>query len=81
MDRIVREKECRSITGLARTTRWQLERRRLLPARRRITGNRVGWLESDLAAWLANTPAGSTARVDAASSAGNPQRRRRPPRG
>lgn len=26
MDRIVREAECRRITGLARTTRWKLER-------------------------------------------------------
>lgn len=59
MDRIVREAECRRITGLARTTRWKLERSGLFPTRRRLAGNSVGWLESDLAAWLQSRVPGS----------------------
>lgn len=78
MDRIIREKECRTITGLARTTRWLLERRGLFPARRRITGHRVGWLESDLIAWLQSTPAGIGVHPDPAPVAQRPRAGRRP---
>jgi prophage regulatory protein len=54
MDRIIRERECRQLTGLSRTTRWLLERRGLFPTRRRLTACSVGWLESELRAWMAS---------------------------
>lgn len=58
MDRFIREPECRRLTGLSRTTRWHLERRGLFPARRRLSVHAVGWLESELHAWLASRAAG-----------------------
>jgi prophage regulatory protein len=61
MDRIVREAECRRITGLARTTRWKLEKSGQFPTRRRLAGNSVGWLESELSGWLQSRAAGVTA--------------------
>ena len=54
MDRIIREPECRQLTGLSRTTRWVLERRGLFPTRRRLTANSIGWLESEVHAWMAS---------------------------
>ena len=54
MDRFVRERECREVTGLSRTTRWRAERMGHFPRRRKISENTVGWLESELAEWLAN---------------------------
>jgi prophage regulatory protein len=52
-DRIVRERERRQITGVSRTTAYDLERRGLFPARVRVAGNRVGWRLSELLAWIA----------------------------
>lgn len=57
MDRIIRERECRQLTGLSRTTRWVLERRGLFPTRRRLTANSIGWLESELRTWMASREA------------------------
>jgi len=42
-DRIVRDPECKEITGLSRTSRWRLEREKRFPARRRVGKNAVGW--------------------------------------
>jgi prophage regulatory protein len=58
MDRFIREPECRRLTGLSRTTRWHMERRGLFPARRRLSVHAVGWLESELHAWLESRAAG-----------------------
>jgi predicted DNA-binding transcriptional regulator AlpA len=61
MKRLIRETECRALTGLGRTTRWVLERRGLFPKRCRITeatGHIVGWLESDLVRWVEARAAG-----------------------
>ena len=52
-DRFVREPECQVITGLSRTTRWRLEKQNLFPKRRQISAGTVGWLESEVLAWLA----------------------------
>jgi prophage regulatory protein len=52
-DRIVREFECRQITGLSRSTRWRLEREGLFPRRRRISPGCSGWLCSEIIAWVA----------------------------
>ena len=51
-DRFVREPECLRRTGLSRTTRWRLEQQKKFPKRRRISDNAVGWLESELNAWM-----------------------------
>lgn len=52
-DRIVRECECKKRTGLSRTTRWRLERVGKFPRRRRLSEGCTGWLESEIAAWIA----------------------------
>lgn len=52
MERIVREAECKRLTGLSRTTRWELERHGQFPQRRRLGINSVGWLESELREWM-----------------------------
>jgi prophage regulatory protein len=52
-DRIVREPECKRRSGLSRSTRWRLERAGVFPKRRSISPGCSGWLESELAAWIA----------------------------
>jgi len=52
LDRIVRERECETITGLSRVTLWRLERAGEFPRRRKITSKCVGWLWSEVAEWL-----------------------------
>jgi prophage regulatory protein len=54
---IIREPECRRITGLSRSTRWRLERAGHFPRRRKISPGATGWLASELAAWLAERAA------------------------
>lgn len=51
-DRIVREPECAELTGLSRVTRWRMERAGQFPQRRQISPNSVGWLHSEVMAWL-----------------------------
>jgi prophage regulatory protein len=55
---IIREPECRRISGLSRSTRWRLEREGKFPRRRRISPGASGWLASEIAAWLADRAAG-----------------------
>lgn len=52
-DRVVREAECRLLTGLSRTQRWRLERAEQFPARRRLSTNSTGWLMSEVQHWIA----------------------------
>jgi prophage regulatory protein len=54
---IIREAECRRLTGLSRSTRWRLEHAGRFPRRRQISDNAVGWLKSELLAWLASKAA------------------------
>lgn len=51
-DRFIRELECEQITGLSRATRWRLERVGKFPKRRQLAPNCVGWLHSEVMAWL-----------------------------
>jgi prophage regulatory protein len=51
---IVREHECRQLTGLSRSTRWRMERIGLFPRRRRISPGCTGWLRSEIAVWIAS---------------------------
>ena len=54
---IVREPECRRLTGLSRPTRWRLERAGLFPRRRQLSANTKGWLLSEIRAWIAGRAA------------------------
>jgi prophage regulatory protein len=51
-DKILREKEVFSITGLSRSTRWRLEKAGLFPPRRSLGNNSVGWLDSEINHWI-----------------------------
>jgi prophage regulatory protein len=53
-ERIMREPECRQRTGLSRATRWRLQRRGLFPSKRQLSPGCCGWLESEIAAWIAS---------------------------
>ena len=70
-DRMIRERECRQMSGLSRTTRWRLERAGQFPRRRIISLNAVGWLESEVQDWLRGRQAsGSLDTAEAATSPG-----------
>jgi predicted DNA-binding transcriptional regulator AlpA len=60
VDRLVREAERLHITGVPRTSWWDLERQGLAPERRlvRPNSNSVGWLESELAEFVTSRPVG-----------------------
>ena len=51
-DRFIGEAECHKITSLSRVTRWRMERKGTFPRRRQISLNRIGWLESEIRAWV-----------------------------
>jgi prophage regulatory protein len=53
-DEIIREPDCRRITGLSRSTRWRMERAGQFPRRRKISPGCTGWLASEIAAWIAD---------------------------
>lgn len=55
-DRIVREAERRSITGLCRTSAYVLERKGEFPQRVVLTGNSCGWRLSELLEWVRTRP-------------------------
>lgn len=52
MKKILRKKEVREKTGLGDTTLWRLEKIRKFPARLRLGGGAVGWLEEEVEAWI-----------------------------
>jgi predicted DNA-binding transcriptional regulator AlpA len=52
-DQVLRVPDVMKITGLGRTTLWQLERAGRFPKRLRLTGRAVGWRASDVARWIA----------------------------
>ena len=58
MDKIIREREARELSGLSRTSRWRLEKVGDFPLRRRLGKQSVGWLASDIEAWLETRPRG-----------------------
>lgn len=56
-DRIITTREMIQRTSLSRTTLWRLSREGVIPAPVQITPSRIGWRESQVAAWLdARTP-------------------------
>lgn len=72
MERIVREAECKRLTGLSRTTRWELERHGQFPPRRRLGVNSVGWLESELREWMHGRERRAMGQPTAAVAAARP---------
>ena len=52
-ERIVRERECKAVTGLSRMTRWRLERAGRFPRKQQLSPNCSGWLRSEIQAWIA----------------------------
>jgi len=50
-ERVIREAECRQLTGICRTTRYIMEKEGSFPARRKLGGRAVGWLLSEVTAW------------------------------
>jgi len=64
IDEIVRERECKRITGLSRSTRWRLERAGQFPQRRPISPGCVGWLLSEIDDWVATRAAAAGQRYE-----------------
>ncbi|MDU2467185.1 MAG: AlpA family phage regulatory protein [Veillonella sp.] len=48
---MIREAECRQLTGICRTTRYMMEKEGQFPARRKLGGRAVGWLLSEVSEW------------------------------
>ena len=46
--------EVKARTGLSRSTICRLEHQRAFPTRRRMSANRVGWHEEEIADWMAS---------------------------
>jgi prophage regulatory protein len=55
-DRVVREAECKQLTGLCRTTRYLMEKESKFPARRKLGGRAVGWMLSEIVGWQHSQP-------------------------
>ena len=56
LDRVIREGECRKLTGVCRTTRYMMERDGKFPARRQLGGRSVGWVLSEVMEWVNRQP-------------------------
>lgn len=54
---IVREPDRHRLTGLSRVTWWRYERLGAAPRRIQLGRNSVGWLRSELEAWVAERAA------------------------
>jgi prophage regulatory protein len=56
-DRFVLKPEARAMSGgLSDVTLWRMEKRGEFPQRRQISPGRVGYLKSELSAWLESRP-------------------------
>jgi len=51
-EHIIRWPQVKAATGLSRTTIWRLEKAGQFPKRRSLGSNSVGWLHSELTAWI-----------------------------
>lgn len=52
LDCLVREQECRQITGLSRQRRWEMEKDGRFPKRISLGTRSVAWRLSELQAWI-----------------------------
>lgn len=50
--RLLRRREVTARTGLSSTTLWRLENLGQFPKRRQLSERLVGWLETDIDAWI-----------------------------
>ena len=68
--RYLRDRECRVLTGLSRSTRWRLERAGQFPRRRKLSARAVGWIAAEVEQWMRERvvqgPPGRRAARDAA---------------
>ncbi|MFB1118262.1 AlpA family phage regulatory protein [Dickeya dadantii] len=55
-ERVIREAECRQLTGICRTTRYMMEKEGKFPPRRKIGGRAVGWILSEILEWQRQQP-------------------------
>ena len=55
-DRFILQSERRQMTGVSNPTWWRMEKRNEVPMRRQISPGRVGWLESEILAWMESRP-------------------------
>ena len=51
-DCYVRWPTVQEVSALSRTTIWRMERDGKFPMRRKISANSVGWLKSEIEAWV-----------------------------
>jgi prophage regulatory protein len=63
-ERLLRTGEVLDRTGLGRTTIWRKERAGEFPPRRKIGNGIVGWLESEVDAWIQERPVVTTPDSD-----------------
>lgn len=68
-ERLLRQRDVLDRTGLSGTSLWRLEHRGDFPQRRRLGPNMVGWLESEITAWLRARPVVVTAGAPDADEA------------
>jgi len=55
-ERMLRRSAVREITGISDTQIWRLEKLGVFPARRQISPGLVGWLASEIFAYLRGCP-------------------------
>ena len=51
-NRFVRENECKLITGLSRTRRWELEKEGKFPKRIKLSERAIAWDLNSLLKWM-----------------------------
>jgi prophage regulatory protein len=69
-DRILRSREVCTRVGLSRTTLWRAVRRGDFPAPRQLTANAIGWLASEIDAWIGSRTPTRAAAPEVASPGG-----------
>lgn len=65
--RVLTRDEVTERLGIGRTTLWRWERDGRFPSRRQLGPSRVGWLESEVDAWLASRPPANADSSDESS--------------
>ncbi|HAT1569300.1 MULTISPECIES: helix-turn-helix transcriptional regulator [Kluyvera] len=52
IDVIIREAQCKAITGICRTTRYMMEKEGTFPKKVQLGARAVGWRMSDIQEWI-----------------------------